>query len=260
MICLLPVKKVIDEEEIYFGTGKILPTFLWTSKMDHKIIIDAIGKHLDFLESNIFWIIVIAIAVAWAGVQRKKEIEILSLKFNRQNAFIAASMLYLLSNMAILILFLRIGNLIQLLDQKHFLTGFTRLSTHPWILNPFSYFGNSSSAQFHSGEGFGLLIVIWWLCNSSLYSLMDDKKNKYAYIFLVLFLIVGLGSIIAIQHTYQVVLNQLQIVNHSLYKEVLVSNTVRMIGTFLGIAVGSLLFIVINVTQQRRLKKTGDIA
>jgi hypothetical protein len=228
--------------------------------MDQKIIIDSIGKHLDFIESTIFWIIVVAIAIAWAGVQRKKEIEILSLKFNRQNAFIAASMLYLLANMAILILFLRIGNLMQLLDQKNFLTGFTTLSTHPWILNPFSYFGYSSSSLFHSGEGFGLLIVIWWLCHSSLYSLMDDKRNKYAYIFLVLFLIVGLGSMIAIQHTYQVVINQLQIVNHSLYKEVLASNTVRIIGTFLGISVGSLLFIVINVTQQKRLRRMGDIA
>jgi len=157
--------------------------------------------------------------------------------------------------MGILILFLRVGNLIQLLDQKNFLTGFTKLSAHPWVLNPFSYFGNSSVARLHSGEGYGLLIAIWWLCNTSLYTLMDDKKNRFAHILLGLFLIIGLGSMVAIQHTNKMVLDKLNIAHPSLYNEFLATTMERTIATFLGIAVGVLLFIVLNILQQRKLSK-----
>jgi len=40
-------------------------------KMDQKVIIDSIEKHLYPLEAVVSWIIVIAITAAWAGVQRE---------------------------------------------------------------------------------------------------------------------------------------------------------------------------------------------
>lgn len=223
--------------------------------MDQEILIENIGNHLDSLESFLNAIIIVSVAVAWAGIQRSSEIEILGTKFNRKHAFFALSLLYLIGNMTILILFLRIGDIVSLLDAKHVLKGISKLATHKWILNPFSYFGNSEISQVYSSEGYGLLIATWWLCNTCLSTLMDDKKNKPANILVSLFLMVGLASMFAINRVYGKILSLLKKPEPDLFIAINQTSAERFIGAFLGIIVGVLIFLSVNLMQNRWKEK-----
>lgn len=221
--------------------------------MDQDVIVEAVGKHLDTIETYVNAIVILAVAAAWAGIRRSREIEAFGTKFDRRDAFWALAVLYLVGNMAILILFLRVGDLVVLLDPPHVVKGITTLATHSWVLNPFSYFGASGVARFHSAEGYGLLIATWWLCNASLSTLMDDKRNRAAQLLLGVFLAIGLGSMLAMNRVYFVVLDSLRASAPALYAAA--SNTVveRGVGSALGIVVGGLIFVAANKLQVRFL-------
>ncbi len=218
--------------------------------MNQDIIVQALGKHLDALQTILNSIILLAAATAWAGISRQQEIEALKIKFQRRHAFFAASGLYLIANIIVLILFLRIGDLFALVDNAHLIAGVSTLATHAWILNPFGYFGSSALGRFHSGEGFGLLIVTWWLCNASLYTLVDKKRSFASQVLIAVFLAVGLLSMLAVERDYMIILTRIQ---HEATLTQQLKSTVleRTVGTFLGIGVGSLAFNVISRLHER---------
>jgi hypothetical protein len=157
-------------------------------------------------------------------------------------------------------LFLRIGDLLRLLSGQESLKGITTLATHSWVLNPFSFFGSSRLSHIYVGEGYGLLIVAWWLCNTSLYLLMDDKRSRIAFILLGLFLLIGLSSMGAIQRVYFIALEQLQVVSPGLYSQAMSTAPERTIATYLGILVGGLAYSAGNLLQARWLKQGAGVA
>jgi len=216
-------------------------------------MLEAISSHLGSVATYVDWIIVAAIGVAWAGLQRERKIEALGVTFDRRHAFYAVATLYLVANVAILILFLRVGDLFVQLDRESVAAGVTRLSVHEWVLNPFAFFGVSPVARLHAGEGYGLLIATWWLCNTSLSTLMDDKTNRGARILLALFLCTGLASMFGIQRVYAIVLFRLQEASPTLFAAVSATGLERMVACFVGIAVGGLIFTAANVVQQKWL-------
>lgn len=217
--------------------------------MDQDVIVDAIGKHLDRIETYVNAIALLAMSAAWAGVRRSRVIDAFGTKFDRRHAFWALAALYLIGNMTLLILFLRVGDLMLLLDPSHVVKGTTTLATHSWVLNPFSYFGSSGVARFHSSEGFGLLIATWWLCNASLSTLMDDKSSRAAQVLLGLFLAIGLGSMLAMNRVYEVVLDSLRASAPALYAAATDTAIERVVGNGLGIVVGVAIFVAANKLQ-----------
>jgi len=224
--------------------------------MNQQIMLSSISSHLDNIAAYINWIIVAAIAVAWAGVQRDRKIEALGVKFDRRHAFYAVSTLFLVANVAILILLLRVGDLIARLDGDNLVAGVTRLAVHEWVLNPFAFYGTSLVARLHAGEGYGLLIATWWLCNTSLSTLMDDKANRAAGLLLALFMCTGIASMFAIQRVYAIILLRPEEVRPTLSTAVSATALERMVACFLSIAVGCLIFTAANVLQQRWLRRT----
>ena len=117
--------------------------------MDQSILVDAISKHMDLLEKISIWAFLLSLAIGWAGLQRK-DITALGLTFARREAFAGAVAVYLFANMIIIVLFLRLGDLLRLADDKTFAQAFTRLATHTWIMNPFGYFGAGSLSRTYS--------------------------------------------------------------------------------------------------------------
>gem|GEM_PF-4300562 len=226
--------------------------------MNQDIIVEAVGKHLDAMEAYVNAITILAVTVAWAGVQRSREIKLLGTKFDRRHAFWAVAALYLIANVTILILFLRVGDLVALLAPSHVVEATTALATHSWILNPFSFFGVSSIARLHSSEGFGLLISTWWLCNASLSTLMDDKRNRAAGALLGLFLAFGLATMFAMNRAYAIVLAGLELSSPELHTAVVATSLERSVGNFLGIIVGGLIFMTANKLQLRHLPPTAE--
>jgi hypothetical protein len=219
--------------------------------MEQEVLIQSIGNHVDYLQSIFNWAIILSIVIAWAGIERKKEIEALGLKIARAHAFYAICSLYLIVNVIVLIIFLRMADLLLLIDDKNFTKGLSTLTTHSWILNPFSYFGESSLARFYSCQGTGLLIVVWWLANASLSTLKDNKKSKSTLFLSVVFLLVGLSSLWAIYRVYMVIQNRLIHINHDLSKTFSNVFLESVLASFLGVAVGVLAFIVANLLQKR---------
>lgn len=220
-------------------------------ELDQKIIVDAIGKHLDSLETIINTMILLSVASAWAGIRRSSEIDAFGTKLNRKHAFFALSCIYLLANIAVLLLFWRLADLILLLEKSSVTAGLTKLATHRWILNPFSYFGPSTISSFFSSAGFGLLIAVWWLGNTSLSTLMDDKQSKAAKVLLALFLAIGLFSMGAINRCYIAILSAFPNDATELRAEILSSAHYREILTFVGIAIGGTFFFFANYLQSR---------
>jgi hypothetical protein len=226
--------------------------------MNQEVLVKAVVSQLDALEKIFSWAIILAIAVAWAGVRRATHIEALGLKFLRREAFYAVSALFLVANVAVLILLLRIGDLLWIVDDKHFAESLTNLATHSWVLNPFSYFGSSAAARLTSGEGFGLLIVVRWLCNASISTLLDTQTRK-SKMLLGLFLFVGLSSMVAIERVYRVALIRSVSVDNALYQNLAATKTERTIGTWLGITVGGLTFASAKRLQSRMRKAPEQI-
>ncbi|MDT7542228.1 MAG: hypothetical protein QOE33_2132 [Acidobacteriota bacterium] len=219
--------------------------------MDQEILIQSLGQHIDYLQSIFNWLIILSVVTAWAGIQRREEVEVLGLKIARRYAVYVICALYLIVNMIVLIIFLRLGNLISLIDDKNFLKGLSILVTHTWILNPFSYFGNSRLARFYSCEGLGLLIVVWWLANASLSTLRDDKINNYALLLSTVFLLLGLVSMGAIFNVYQIIQKRLEYINPDLSQAFSSVFSQELWASFLGVLVGLLAFVVANKLQKR---------
>jgi hypothetical protein len=67
--------------------------------MDQDVIVDAVGKHLDAVETYVNAIALLAVAAAWAGVRRSRDIEAFGTKFDRRHAFWALAVPYLLGNL-----------------------------------------------------------------------------------------------------------------------------------------------------------------
>jgi hypothetical protein len=222
--------------------------------MDQELIISAITRHLDLLATIFNWVIIFAVAIAWAGLQKRPMIEALGMKFNRKHAFIALSVLYLIANVVVLILFLRLGDLIQMIDNQHLLKGLTALSTHEWVLNPFSFFGSGFIARLHSSEGFGLLIITWWICNASLSILQETQQSKTAKYLLGIFMAIGTLSMLAIIRVYYLVLVQTKFIEPQLHQTLQETTLERIIGTFIGIFIGGSLIKAATLIKSHILK------
>lgn len=224
--------------------------------MDQNLLLDAITKHLDALEANVNAIILLAIAAAWNGLRRTRELEALGMKFDRRHAFWILGSAYVVANVAAMISFLRLGDLLSLIENTKFEEAFTRLAVHPWVLNPLSHFGGIEvSARVHASGGWGLLILTWWLCTTSLATLMDSKRGALV-LFFALFA-VGLGSIIAIYSAQQTVFARLGPVAPHLLSELEVGRPWRIAGTWIGVASGLLIFFGANHLREKTLRKNA---
>jgi hypothetical protein len=228
------------EKSMRFARTLNLHTII--SGMDQTVLVASVATHLDALAKIYNWAILIAIAVLWAGLQRRPEIEVLGIKIQRQQSFYALSALFLVANLVVLVLFLRLGDILSLIDDTHILEATSRLATHSWVLNPYAFFAPSMLSRSVSAEGFGLLIVTWWLCFACLRSLVEHTRARPVQILISLFLAVGLGTMVAIERVPVILLPRLALVQHGLHEQLTSTWPERGVGILLGICVGLLLF------------------
>jgi hypothetical protein len=146
---------------------------------------------------------------------------------------------YVCSNFFVLDYFVRIYSLLRLLDDDHFVKAVTRLSLHSWVLNPFSYFGDDLGSRLISAKGSGGLILVWWLCNASLYGLGSEAALSLPGIALQgLFLGVGLATMLGINRVFFIVLERSKTIHDQLYKRLAATRLERSLLTIAGIGVG----------------------
>ena len=217
--------------------------------MNQDRIIEGLGSHLDSLKQTIGWALLLSVAFAWAGLTQADPVKALGIEVSRNNAFVVAVIFYVFVNAKVLDLLLRIGDLMSLLDDEHLAEGLTRVAVHSFIANPFSYFGSSFFARAHSAKGFGLLIVVWWIANSSLFTLANGQTLSTQALMGV-FLAVGLGSMLAISRGYSIIIERVKSVDTQLYEILHATRVERSLLTFVGIIGGGFIaFLIIGASN-----------
>lgn len=166
--------------------------------MDQDSLLAAITNQLDSLESLTNAGVLLAVVAAWAGVRNSPEVEVLGTKIERRYAFGVLAAVFLMANGSILIHFLRLGDVLALLDQAHIRAGVTRMVTHSWILNPFAHFADAGLSRALQTGSIGLLVVVWWLCNTALWLLLGSTPGIRPLVLLGVFFMIGLGVLAAI--------------------------------------------------------------
>lgn len=214
--------------------------------LDQKVLLESISKHLDSLADLIKWAIVFAVALWWAGWQRQDPIDILGVKLARQHAFVLGAVAYSAVNATVLLKLMRLADLVLALRNESLGEGVTRLTTHSWELNPFAYFGPNPSARAHACVGFGGLIVVWWACNASLYTL-GLRSGLFGLLLLGSFLVVGLWSIVTIQRVFSIVLARTKDELVEVHELLAPTMRERTVFAVLGIGLGGVLAFVTNL-------------
>ena len=202
--------------------------------MNQEKIIDGLGNHLDSLKQTVGWALLLSVAFAWAGLTQADPVKALGLEVSRDNAFIVAVVFYIFANAKVLDILLRIGDLITLLDDGHLIDGLTKVARHPFTANPFSYFGSGFLARIQSAKGFGLLILIWWIANSSLFTLADDL-SYFTKALIVGFLVIGVSSMIAISRGHTIIIKRIENVDSQLHETLQATTVDRILFAFIGI-------------------------
>jgi hypothetical protein len=210
--------------------------------MDQKELCDALPKTLDAASDMAYWALLLAVVFLSAGLTGQDPISVLGMNIARANALFCACAFYLFANTAIMIQFLRVGDLLRRVDESHIVVAVTKLATHKWPVNPFAFFGTTFASKVHTSSGFGVLIILWWIGNASLYSLADDPFTVVGLALQGAFLGIGLMSMLAVERVYKVVPERLGTVAPDLRAEILSTRPYRLVLTFAGIAIGGAIF------------------
>jgi hypothetical protein len=213
--------------------------------MDAKVLIEAISSQMSVLQGLFTWTLIVAVGVAWAGLREEKEISLGGLVFDRRSAFYVVAALYFAVTLVGLVILWRLEALLILLPDGHFVHGYTKLASHEWVMNPFGYLGTSAAARRSAIWGTGLLIVGWWVCLASVYSLRGREPLLKSLLFPVLFYATGLLSLWVIYEIYQLNLSRLQHLAPELFRGLKETASARWNFIFAGVPIGVLAFILI---------------
>lgn len=229
--------------------------------MEQDVLVLAIANQLDGLSSLISTTVGLALIAAWTGLQGEERVSVFSLTMKREHAFYILGASFITANATAIIYFLRLADIIAQVDDDHILKALTTLGTSAWAYNPFAYFGDSALSLTFSGFGFGLLIVIWWIGFTALSLLVEYPTRKPAELLVMAaFLLVGLGSMLAIQLVFSRVGTRLTGVE-TLYDfsiDVQAQAILRSIFAFLGIGAGGLLFLLAQISRRKRLGRREE--
>lgn len=209
--------------------------------LQQKDIIDGITKHLDDLRSIVNWALLLAVLFWWAGINDDDPIKALGMQINKDYALFVAVVFYLVVNLCVWDRLYRIGDLLELLDNINFKKGVAKLAIHNWILNPFSYFGDGIRTRINSAKGFGFLIIVWWICNSSLYALSDNHFTIVGRILQGAFLLIGLASIRSIVRIERILTTRFKSLDKKIFELLKSRQMEKSILAFLCIGIGGLI-------------------
>lgn len=198
--------------------------------MKQEILIEAVGKHLDGMAFLLNWLIATAFAMTFAGLTRQDTLEVLGVKVKSRYAFNIAALVTVVALTAILLLLLRLLSVMSSLDDAHFVDGLTKLTTHEWYFNPFSFFGNSPVAYVHATLSYFLFFVVVSLAALPLGAL-QQATEKYRGMVYLLLMAVLVGMAIAVWQVNSLAIDRLRGMNPELYgalREVFMWKTVSL--------------------------------
>jgi hypothetical protein len=188
----------------------------------------------------------VAIGVAWAGLREEKSIQMAGLSFDRRSAFYVVAGLYFCVTVIGLVILWRIEALLRLLPDNELVSGYTKLASHEWVMNPFGYLGTSTAAKLSAIWGIGLLIIGWWVCLASVYSLRGREPWLRSLLLPFLFYLTGLLSLWAIHQIYDLNLERLKVVDLKLYEGLKETAAGRWYVIWGSVPAGVLVFLLVT--------------
>jgi hypothetical protein len=208
-------------------------------------IVESIKAHLGALQSVTGWGLLLALVAGWAGLRHETIIEVGPLKFPRRQAYHAVAGAYALASLATLALVARLHGLLRLLAKDNFVSGYSALATHSWLMNPFGYLGTTPLAQASCAASIGLLIFSWWLCAASVLLIKAARdKWRYAVTLLLAFLVIGNGILYVLWETYSFTRSRLLEFAPALATGLADSASGRWVGITSGTVAGFVAFVV----------------
>ena len=204
-------------------------------------LIDSITKHLDDLKGIVRWALLLSVLFWWAGYNDQDPIKALGMDIKKDYALFVAVAFYLVVNLSVWDRLYRIGDILESVNDKNFEKATSKLTLHNWIINPFSYFGNGFLSRINNAKGFGLLIIVWWVCNSSLYALSDNHMTIIGLLLQGTFLLTGLASMRSITRIENLLLERFEKMDTDTYKLLKSRRTERSVLTFIGIGIGGII-------------------
>jgi hypothetical protein len=222
-------------------------------------IVDAIKTHLGALQSITAWALLLALAAGWAGLKGEAIVEVGPLKFPRRQAYHAVAGAYTLASLATLALVARLHGLLRLLGNDHFVSGYSALATHSWLMNPFGYLGTTPLAQASCAASIGLLIFSWWLCVASVVLIRPEGTKRFYVVALPLaFLVIGNGTLYVLWQTYGFTRWRLLDVAPALATGLADSAGGRWLGIWIGTVAGLAAFVVaVRISMKRSETASG---
>ncbi|HEY2159548.1 MAG TPA: thermonuclease family protein [Isosphaeraceae bacterium] len=175
----------------------------WASKKElSAILIVAITRQLDALESITTWTLLVAVVTCWTALRQTGQLEVLGLKVEAGWASTVAMVLYLVVNVYAIILFWRLGDTLNRLHTESLNQALLTTGVHTWLSNPF---GVGSPAIGHAG--LGLLIFLWWFCTASVALLeasADPSSTRLSRRLRISFLATGVAALLSILRVYAI--------------------------------------------------------
>jgi uncharacterized membrane protein YuzA (DUF378 family) len=219
--------------------------------VDQEYLLTSLVAHLDNLDATLRGALLLAIAFWWAGIERTAEIQAFGMSISQAWALVVAVVFYLVANLFVLDRLLRIGDLLCLASDANLMRAVSRTALHPWVMNPFAYFGTGVVARTHTAKGYGLLIVAWWLCNASLYGLSRQVLSAGVVLLQVCFMIIGLASIWAIGRVFLIALSRTKDTHAEVHQQILRTVRERRIAVGVSVILGALLAAATQVLTLR---------
>jgi len=215
--------------------------------LEPEDLLDSISAHMDALADVVKSTLLVAVVFWWAGLRHEKVIKVFELEIPRQQALIAAIVIFIVLNILVIDKLIRLRALVLLTPDAYVTKAVTRMATHPWAANPFAYFGAFGLSRYSANKGLSALILIWWVCNSSLFTLTDDAMDPIGVLLQGAFLFLGISSIMLITKVYSAILSRAASIDQELFAALVATSFDRVLNMLLAFSIGGAFGIM---TQQ----------
>jgi hypothetical protein len=143
--------------------------------MQRDDLLDALVGQVDELQGLVKWLVAFAFTATVLAIQGDDPISVLNLSLTRVQAFFVIAAIYVAACTAALAHLRRLTSLLAGLTPQEIATGFSKLSGHKWLLNPFVVEGSHTKYGSHGAFALVALICVFWLCVASLYALLPQE-------------------------------------------------------------------------------------
>ena len=183
------------------------------------IVLANTGRQLDSLQATIGWASLTVVLFASTAFAREETLTVLGMAIKTSEVFWYAAPFYFFVNIKCLDLLVRIGRMVRILDSDRlFVNCVNTIALHPFIANPYGYFGASTVGRFTGAKGLALLILLWWTAHASLLMYCEDF-NALSVTLLVVFSVVGGLSLWTIYDFHRYVMCRLGRADKELHDE-----------------------------------------